>query len=194
MYSETVSRAIKRMLELHDGERRKGSGCPFALHPLNVLFILQEFTNDEKVLVGGLFHDIFKEAKNYNYRKLVNEFGSEIASLAREVSEHHCPRGQEKITWRERKYAALEKFPRMTLSGQMIFVADKIDNLNSLVDDYVRFDQKIWEKFNASEEDISKYYYDIFITLTTHFHHPLIRNYHGVYVRAVQLFNWPVRV
>jgi len=183
------------MLELHDGEKRKGSGRPFASHPLNVLFILQDVTKDEAILVGGLLHDVFKEtkeAKKYSHRKLAQEFGPSIASIVRDVSEYHCPKGQEKITWKERKYQALQKFPQMKLSGQMIFVADKIDNLMSLVDDYVNFDQKIWEKFNASEEDIAKYYQDISVSLTTHFQHPLMRRYYEAYMKAVDLFGWPV--
>lgn len=81
-------------------------------------------------------HDVFKHVKGYGYKQLAAEFNRDIASLVREVAEFRGAKGEEKITWKERKYGALRKFPEMSLRAQYIYVADKIDNIRQLVDDY----------------------------------------------------------
>jgi len=185
-----ISRAIDRVCELHDGEKRKGSGRPFIAHPVAVFLILQKVTEEENILVSGLLHDVFKKAKNYDYKDLVTEFGSEVALIVQEISEYQGSKDQEKATWRKRKYQALERFPGMKPASQMVFTADKIHNLESLAHDYLCCGQKIWEKFNASEKSIAQYYADIFQSLTTHFPHPLVGRYYQAYKKTADLFCW----
>ncbi len=179
-----VHKAFEEAAELHKDQIRKG-GKLFIVHLFGVYKIVEKYEpNDEIIQSAALLHDAIKYVCNYEF--LAEQISPEVATIVRELGE--AP--GEKEDWKERKYASLKKFPKMSVRAQKVFVADKINNLRSLIEDYKVSNIKVWEKFNANEKKIARYYYDVYIKLTTYFHYAMIKEYHETFIEAVDLFVW----
>ena len=70
--------------EVHDGEKRL-SGEDYIDHPLNVAYILTKIHSDYETLSAALLHDVIK-MDNISYEELEKRFGTNIATLVREVT------------------------------------------------------------------------------------------------------------
>ncbi|HEY8080198.1 MAG TPA: HD domain-containing protein, partial [Labilithrix sp.] len=81
----------------------------------------------EHVVAAGALHDTIEDC-GVTYDDLVKRFGVNVADLVRHASEE-----DKSLPWEERKRAYLEKFPKKPWEAQAITLADKIDNLESIV-------------------------------------------------------------
>ena len=51
---ELVSEAITYAVKVHDGMRRKKSGVPYILHPLEAAIIVGTLTDDQEIIAGAV--------------------------------------------------------------------------------------------------------------------------------------------
>ena len=81
-----------------------------------------------------------------------NEFGSDVAKFVDEVSE------DKSLPWKERKIEAIDKIKTASLEGKLVECADKINNLETLYNQYQEQGESIWKSFNKPKEE-QKWYY-----------------------------------
>lgn len=81
---EIVKKAYEFAKITHTGEKRR-TGEDYITHPLNVAYILTKIHSDYETLCAGLLHDVIK-MDNVEEEVLVNEFGTNIAKLVKEVT------------------------------------------------------------------------------------------------------------
>lgn len=81
---EIVKKAYEFAKITHTGEKRR-TGEDYITHPLNVAYILTKIHSDYETLCAGLLHDVIK-MDNIKEEVLVNEFGTNIAKLVKEVT------------------------------------------------------------------------------------------------------------
>src|SRR5680860_1476994 len=100
-----IQKAISRASVLHLGQKRKGDGAPYILHPYSVAFILSHYTNDEDIIVAGLLHDVLEDVDGYEKEDLQKEFGERVANMVSDVTEDISLKEDkgEKESWVERK-------------------------------------------------------------------------------------------
>jgi (p)ppGpp synthase/HD superfamily hydrolase len=135
MYSYRIEQAIRAAAVLHVGQLRKGSmPYPYVTHLLSVAFILQEYTNDEDVLIAGLLHDTLEDT-DYSEDELKNDFGERVCMLVKTVTEPSEVKGQ-KLTWKERKQHYMSQLEKGPKEAAMIAAVDKIHNFRSIVEEY----------------------------------------------------------
>ena len=79
-----VKKAYEFARITHTGEKRR-TGEDYITHPLNVAYILTKIHSDYETLCAGLLHDVIK-MDNVEEEVLVNEFGTNIAKLVKEVT------------------------------------------------------------------------------------------------------------
>lgn len=161
-----IQKAINYASRLHIGQTRTGDegALPYVSHCFSVAWILNEYTEDEDIIVAGLLHDILEDVPGYGYDKMVEDFGSRAAKIVKGVSEDKDPNVQtdEKADWLERKQKYLDNLEKDDYEALMVCVADKIHNLQSMRDVYSVQGEKLWENFNAPSDKKIWFYEEVY--------------------------------
>jgi hypothetical protein len=124
-----VKRALDRAAVWHRDHRRKypGLDVPYMSHPAGVAAILARHGFDDAVVAAGALHDVMEDA-GVAHAELAARFGGRVADLVRDCSEP-----DKAAPWEARKTAALAHFRRKGWDAQAITLADKIDNIRSIL-------------------------------------------------------------
>ena len=124
-----LKRALDQAVVWHRAQLRKypGVAVPYASHLAGVTIILARHGFDEEVLAAAALHDAVEdtEATLDDIRVL---FGERVATLVGHVTEQ-----DKSLSWEERKRRYHEHFVVKPWEAQAITLADKIDNLQSIV-------------------------------------------------------------
>jgi (p)ppGpp synthase/HD superfamily hydrolase len=180
-----IQKAINIATEKHHGQSRKGKEIPYIVHPFSVALILSEYTHNEDIIAAGLMHDVLEDVRDYNFDDLKNDLGEKIARIVREVSEDIDPNMEDpKTTWDYRKHKYLEDLKTESYEAMMITAADKIHNLNSLIEAYGEHGEKLWEKFNAPIEKKLWFYEEVLNVLKSRLNNEIVRELQKIYKRA----------
>ena len=78
-----IEKSYEFASKIHSGTKRL-SGEDYISHPLNVAYILTKIHSDYEALSAALLHEVLKTG-NTSYSVLESEFGTDIATLVREV-------------------------------------------------------------------------------------------------------------
>lgn len=125
----SVKRALDWAAVLHEGQSRKYPGIkvPYMSHLAGVVAILARHGFSDDVLAAGALHDAIEDA-GVTEAQLAAKLGPKVASLV--VA---CSEANKGLPWEERKAAYLAAFPHKSWDAQAISLADKIDNLRSIL-------------------------------------------------------------
>jgi len=138
-----ITKAINTAATLHDGQERKGDGLPYIVHPFSVALILMDYSEDEDVILAGILHDTVEDT-GYTKEQLKDEFGERVASLVTDLTE--LPKT---YSWQERKDHYLKHLESTSHESKLICAADKLHNLQSMLEAFRNFGNGALEKFNA---------------------------------------------
>ncbi|MCX4245059.1 HD domain-containing protein [Paraliomyxa miuraensis] len=124
-----LKRALDHAAVWHADQVRKYPGLrvPYMSHPAGVVSILARHGFAEDVQAAGALHDVLEDTPA-TFEDLRTRFGRRIAQLVQWVSEE-----DKTLPWEERKQQYLDRFPHKPWDAQAITLADKIDNLRSIV-------------------------------------------------------------
>ena len=176
-----IQKAINKAAFLHLGQTRKSSDTPYIVHPFSVACILSEYTDSEDVICAGLLHDVLEDVKGYLFVDLESEFGSRVAKIVREVSEDKDPgdsRDKAIRTWQKRKEAYIANLKNDSEEALMVSCADKIHNLNSLIEVIKEQGGAVWKNFNAPDpkpDNTLWYYKEIFNVLKSRLKNDIVK-------------------
>lgn len=178
---ETLDRAIRFAMDKHKGQVRKGKFYPYVFHPLRVANELMELDLDEVFGIVGVLHDTLEDTDT-TYDELVEKFGKDVADAVQ-----FCTAKKGK-TWKETKQNTIDKLKALTwetapVVGLWVFLMDKYDNLAEIADDYRRYGDGVFERFNASKEEIGWYYKELINALK-----PLLTDFQLCWVETMLIF------
>jgi (p)ppGpp synthase/HD superfamily hydrolase len=124
-----LKRALDSAAFWHRDQKRKypNAQIPYVSHVAGVVAILARHGWDEEVQAAGALHDTLEDC-GVTQGELEKRFGARVASLVALASEE-----DKSLSWEERKAAYIAKFPSKGPEAQAITLADKIDNLESIV-------------------------------------------------------------
>jgi (p)ppGpp synthase/HD superfamily hydrolase len=148
-----IFKAIEFATKAHSGLYRKGTKIPYITHPLNVAQILIEYECPESVVTAGILHDTLEDTQA-TVDDIRDAFGYEVADLVNAVSEPN-----KSDTWENRKAHTIKHLKTASPEVLMISLADKIDNIKKIREDYEKIGNKVWERFNRPKEK-QKWYYE----------------------------------
>lgn len=182
-----IKKAIDLASELFVGQIRKGNDVPAVSHSFSVAWILSNYTEDEDIIVAGLLHDVLGDVKGYYFSDLERDFGSRVAKIVSGVSENKDPNIEEdaKKTWRERKEKYLDNLRSQDEATLMVCAADKIHNLQSIVEGYKKHGEKLWEKFNSPSDKRLWVYKEAVDILKERLNNPIADDLGGIYSKIV---------
>lgn len=127
--STLLKRALDQAVVWHRDQLRKypGVAVPYASHLAGVAVILARHGFDEEVLAAAALHDAIEDTVA-TLDDIRDMFGDRVASLVDDVTEQ-----DKSLSWEERKRRYHEHFLVKPWEAQAITLADKIDNLQSIV-------------------------------------------------------------
>ena len=164
MFTDKINLALKIAAKAHQGQNRKGTDIPYISHSVAVGMIISQYTNKEAAIVAGILHDILEDVDPAIYSEIDmrRDFGDEITDIVKDVSEPKTA-DQPKLPWKDRKQSYLKRLSNSYyIEAYIVATADKIHNLTDILKDYDQFGDKIWQRFNASKQDILQYYRAVF--------------------------------
>jgi len=185
-----IQKAISRASVLHLGQKRKGDGAPYILHPYSVAFILSHYTNDEDIIVAGLLHDVLEDVDGYEKEDLQKEFGERVANMVSDVTEDISLKEDkgEKESWVERKTKYLDHLDTVPPDSAMLSCADKIHNLSSMLEAYKEQGDELWEKFNSPSDKKLWYYEQVLKIVKEKVDSKIVDELEALCIKAKRLF------
>ena len=170
-----LKRALDHAALWHAGQVRKypGARVAYLSHPAGVVGILARHGFSEIVLAAGALHDVVEDTPA-TFDDVRARFGEQVAALVRWVSEE-----DKSLPWEQRKQRYLERFPTGPWEAQAISLADKIDNLRSIVVCAIEFGDP-WTQLKRGRDVQLQRYEALLQAARTLPRHPLIDEYADV--------------
>lgn len=151
-----IFKAIEFAAKAHSGQFRKGTNIPYIFHLMNVMKTLCDANVSENLIVAGILHDVLEDTKSTKEDILIH-FGEEVLDLVVGESEPN-----KSLPWKVRKQYSIRFFEQDATEEQLIIAcADKCDNASSILEDYIKHGDFLWERFNAGKDDQIWYYSSI---------------------------------
>jgi (p)ppGpp synthase/HD superfamily hydrolase len=153
VYSQKLKNAIKFAIKTHDvyqKQTRKGKNIAYVTHPLTVGIILANAGASEDVIAAGILHDTIEDSvaeKKVTIEMLSERFGDIVANLVSSVTET-----DKLLSWEERKKDALQHIGNFSHDSILVKSADIISNVTELLDDFARYGDQVFDRFNAPRE------------------------------------------
>jgi (p)ppGpp synthase/HD superfamily hydrolase len=185
-----IQKAINSASRLHAGQVRKGDvNLPYISHPFAVAWILSNYTDDEDIIIAGLLHDVLEDVEDYYYADLIKDFGPKVAEIVKGISEDKNPNVErdDKATWEDRKTRYLAGLENDSDETLMVFAADKIHNLESMISAYQEKGEALWDDFNSPKEKKLWLYEEIVKLLKERLSNPIVEELEKTYRLAEKI-------
>ncbi len=160
MNENVIERAVRFAEKAHEGQLRKGTELPYIVHPMEAMEIVKTLTDDEEVIAAAVLHDVIEDTA-FGEEDIRREFGDRVTELVKAESENKRKELPEDATWKIRKTETIKELDTASVEAKMICLGDKLANARAIVRDYGEIGEKLWERFNASPEEIEWYYTSI---------------------------------
>ena len=128
MRYETLHRAVNLATVWHTGQDRKYSETPYISHPINVMEIVREVTDDENMLIAAVLHDVVEDT-SITIDIIRREFGDDVADLVGWLTDVSKPEDGNRET---RKRIDREHTAAAPSRAKTIKLADLIHNTQSI--------------------------------------------------------------
>ena len=124
-----IYEALRFAIEAHAGQIRKFDNTPYIKHPLAVMGMMTEITDDPELLSACLLHDTVEDCGDITLEVILERFGEVVASYVFYVSEKSLKTdGTRKVRKEiDRLHYSLGPKP-----SQNIKILDMIDNIPSM--------------------------------------------------------------
>ena len=135
------------------GQKRKGSGLPYIVHPMEVWQILRNNNCSTVVQIAGLLHDTLEDT-DATPEEIKEKFGADVLALVQTESEDKSK------SWKERKQATLDALEKASTETKQVCCADKLSNCLAQLYDYNQIGDALFERFNKqSTPELQGWYY-----------------------------------
>jgi (p)ppGpp synthase/HD superfamily hydrolase len=152
-------RAFEYANQWHRDQARKSTTLPYILHPMGVASLVLEAGGDEEQAIAALLHDVPEDCGGeIRLTEILEIFGPRVERMVRGCSDSLVAEREDKAPWRERKQAHIDHIATADMDTLMVTAADKTHNGRAIATDLQTIGNKVWDRFNASREDIIWYY------------------------------------
>lgn len=178
MIRNKLMRAITYAANKHRDQVRKVDQTPFIAHPYRVAMLLKEHDCDTDIIIAALLHDTVEDT-DCTFEEIAQLFGEDVKCYVDYVTEL-----DKRVPWRERKEHSINVFKTVPYEVKLLIAADKIDNLQSMIDQEMVHGANMWHNFVGKRDEQVWYYGEIFSSLTSHLSddewHPLFYLYQAL--------------
>lgn len=167
MYAPAVEQALAFASLRHQGQTRKAEDTPYFTHLVHVALICSRVDADNDTLVVALLHDVLEDTtRGLAERSEVTEdirsrWGEEVVSAVLTLTEPKRDASGARLLWRDRKQAYLDQLSAGSARACLVSAADKLHNLETLLEALHRDGPKVWDRFWGGPADIRWFYGEI---------------------------------
>lgn len=147
--------ALDYATRAHEEQMRKGSDIPYVSHLLAVAALVLEDGGDEDEAIAALLHDVVEDQGGAKrLAEVERQFGPRVAAIVESCSDTLVT---PKPPWRERKAAYVAHLEDADPSAVRVSLADKVHNVRTIVLDYRRLGESLWERFDPGADPVWYY-------------------------------------
>ena len=129
MNENRINKTKKFGAEKHKGQKRKFGGKPYFTHPTRVADMIEEYTNDEDMIIAAYLHDTIEDTAT-TYDEILKEFVERVANLVKELTtDKNAAAKLGKAVY------LTEKINKMSNEALTIKLCDRLDNLSGWVNE-----------------------------------------------------------
>ena len=157
--TKKFEQALVYATQLHNNQIRKGSGVPYISHLLGVTALVLEDSGSEEEAIAALLHDAIEDRGGDKIRQEIKaKFGELVAEIVEDCTESDT---DPKPAWKERKLATIKKLREVSPEVRRVILADKLHNARSILGDWYRIGDVIWERFRTGKAGTLWYFRSI---------------------------------
>ena len=166
--TERFHLAVKYATFWHRHQVRKSTDLTYILHPLGVASLVLEAGGNEDEAIAALLHDVPEDCGGQVMLDEIEAlFGPRVAEIVAGCSDTLVEDRANKAPWRNRKSDHINHIRNSDDKGlYLVTGADKLHNARSIVTDLQISGQDVWNRFNATQDDILWYYTEMLKVLT----------------------------
>lgn len=153
-----LEKAADFAARFHAGQKRKLGGEPRLIHLYETVANAALATEDEDVLTAAMLHDVLEETRATE-ELLRREFGDNVTNIVLWCSEDKMRERPANETWQERKVAFNERTKIAPREAQIVLLAAKLSNMQSLAAHYHRYGDAVWQSFNNFDKYAHDWYH-----------------------------------
>ncbi len=159
LLSDRFEQALIYATRLHSNQVRKGSNVPYISHLLGVTALVLEDGGSEEEAIAALLHDAIEDRGGDKIRQEIKaKFGELVAEIVEDCTESDT---DPKPAWKERKLATIKKLREVSPQAKRVILADKLHNARSILGDWYRIGDAIWERFKTGKAGTLWYFRSI---------------------------------
>lgn len=178
---DLVEKALRIMLQAHGQQVRKTDGSPYIVHPMMVAKKLARLGFSDEVIAAAFIHDVLEDT-DYPEKKLRQELGDKVVNIILPLSE------DKKLEWEERKQKYITDVKNAGPATKAVSIADKIHNLESVIETHKTMGPAIWTKFNRGKEQKIWFEREMLKAFQESWDHPMIAEYEKL-IKQVEKLN-----
>jgi len=167
---ELLEKAHRLMLKAHGQQVRKTDGSPYVVHPMMVAKKLARLNFHDEVIAAAMIHDVLEDT-DITEQQLRQELGDEVVDIILPLSEN------KKLEWEERKKKYITDVKNAGHATKAVSIADKIHNLESVIETHKTMGPAIWTKFNRGKEQKMWFEKEMLKSFQESWDHPMIAEY-----------------
>ena len=167
---ELLEKAHRLMLKAHGKQVRKTDGSPYIIHPMMVAKKLARLGFNDEVIAAALVHDVLEDT-DMNEQQLRQELGDKVVDIILPLSE------DKSLEWETRKKKYIQDVKNGSPEIKAVSIADKIHNLESIIETYKTMGSDIWSKFNRGKEQKMWFEHEMLKAFQESWDHPMSAEY-----------------
>ena len=191
-HTPQIKKAIQFAARKHHGQLRIASTAneplPYVTHLFSTALLVAEDGASDDVVTAALLHDTLEDTDTTR-EEIVEAFNEEVAQLVEAVSEIKEKDGK-KFAWKEFKQNYLTLMEHSSEGALLIAIADKIDNIESKLEEFERDGESIHARWKQPKESYLWFYTETLRIAQARLpEHPLTKRLAEVHTKQVEVFS-----
>lgn len=142
--------------EKHAAQTRKRTDVPYISHLMSVAALVLEAGGDEDQAIAALLHDVVEDCGGEPMLEEVRgRFGDRVAKIVQGCTDAYAV---PKPPWKQRKLDYLELLRSADDDVRLVSAADKLHNVRTILTDYRREGDSVWDRFSGRRDGTLWYY------------------------------------
>ena len=151
-----LEEAFRYAAKHHAGQARKGTAVPYLSHLMAVTSLVLEAGGDEEMAIAALLHDVVEDCGGMpRLREVRKLFGPRVGKIVEGCTDSF---GEPKPDWIERKKFYLREVKSADAETRLVSASDKLHNVRTIIADYRKDGERIWQRFSGKREGTLWYY------------------------------------
>lgn len=147
-----IDLAIEVAAKAHRNQERKQTDIPYISHPYVVGVLLLQAGCSDEVVAAGVLHDTVEDTP-ITLEYIREHFGEKVAEIV-----EGCSEPDKSAPWEERKRHTIEFLRTASSEVRIVACADKLHNIRTIIADYQKMGDAVWERFKRGRKAQEWYY------------------------------------